>query len=1130
MKSMSGSELGAVAALNLVLIVLLMTLLAWISAGLLRSLSARHAVLLAGILGCLAAPLLTLFASMAETGRLDPTWLGALDPRPVHRAMPSGHDPLPTFEPAADGSNPWTEDSAAVNGELMIQIHSDRSLEKSTSGARRLNSARTKTTTSEPWSNADPTSSRVPDDRRPTFTPDLAPPAPIAPAADLAEGFLFGKFSWDLLIAVWVIGILVAALRQAQASIWLRALLAQAKPCHSSEMNTVFHALACEMGHSRPPRLREVSGLPAPVVAGTFNPVVIVPTDLAEHWDVATLRPVLAHELAHVQRRDPLWAAMANAVSMLYWWNPLVHRLSSGISVIREMICDDIATRFARCPREYAATLVDLAERAVAPSHRSPKLGVGLSSVGQFERRVQRLCHDREAPSSPVVSRSFCSVLTIASGLTAALASAAQFQYPQTDPTDFPPSEPRALDGPSRDAWDPVFIGNPLLPRQQCSGRVLGVDGRPFAGCQVRVLGIPLLGEGPAIRTDEQGRFEFVLGVHESVLGNTVLLFIDDTQHFAWVHPIATATRTPSTEELEIQLAPTQEQQVTVVDGDKEPISAAWVALLLEEARVPLVGQTNENGQVVFRLPGAVKIASAVAWKEDAGLDYRNYLTWRSRLSLNHESPNFPTERGETLSLTGTKKLSVRFVDEQDRPIQGVETYPISVERPESNDSFNLSALYDDVMQKSDGQGWVHYRWFPKWQHDWIQLQEGHPLFVRLEQFRDHLPISETGEVVVKLQRSVSISGRVVDQLGQPIADVRLGLTGRAPRQGQIETRTDAAGKFRFQVVPNQVCLVAVIDKTWGAEAKHLQVQSADHPIENLEFELRPTTRVFGTLVNEDSNKAVFSQQGRLVYLGPHREDFAPGVMPKNQIQYRQGLYLAAPTFPDGSFEFQLGPGDYFYSLSHDDHRLKFTVAGEESLTITPTTKTGAWTRLSAQAVSKIDGNPVRGARVLAILDRSHSDRWETTTDDEGRFSLPIREEPGQIQVISPQRDLVVIGGFGPDNLPETFELEPPRIVRGRLVDSLGSPIPNQSIELTEGGPHFIGRGRFSVTTTTVNDGRFEFRGLAPDWQYQFLRPSAGFEYRFLRSSVDASEQVQSFSVGPGQTMELGDIARIKTR
>jgi beta-lactamase regulating signal transducer with metallopeptidase domain len=63
--------------------------------------------------------------------------------------------------------------------------------------------------------------------------------------------------------------------------------------------------------------LRESPDVTAPVTVGLLRPVVLLPAGWGR-WDARTRRAVLAHEFAHIRRRDTWTSALAFVVRSLH--------------------------------------------------------------------------------------------------------------------------------------------------------------------------------------------------------------------------------------------------------------------------------------------------------------------------------------------------------------------------------------------------------------------------------------------------------------------------------------------------------------------------------------------------------------------------------------------------------------------------------------------------------------------------------------------------------------------------------------------------------------------------------------------------------------------------------------------
>jgi hypothetical protein len=110
---------------------------------------------------------------------------------------------------------------------------------------------------------------------------------------------------------------------------------------------------AVVLGRGRVPEVRASAETRVPVAIGAFRPGLLLPAD-STHLSDDALRVVLAHEMSHVRRADPLLGWVPATAQLLFWFHPLVRFAA------REEVCDADALRAtAVSPHDYGALLVD---------------------------------------------------------------------------------------------------------------------------------------------------------------------------------------------------------------------------------------------------------------------------------------------------------------------------------------------------------------------------------------------------------------------------------------------------------------------------------------------------------------------------------------------------------------------------------------------------------------------------------------------------------------------------------------------------------------------------------------------------------------------------------------------------
>ena len=90
--------------------------------------------------------------------------------------------------------------------------------------------------------------------------------------------------------------------------------------------------------------IRESPVVAAPITVGVLAPIILLPTGW-RRWPGETLRAVLAHEIAHVRRRDPLVALVAHINRCVFWFHPLAWWLERALARYAEDASDDLALR-----------------------------------------------------------------------------------------------------------------------------------------------------------------------------------------------------------------------------------------------------------------------------------------------------------------------------------------------------------------------------------------------------------------------------------------------------------------------------------------------------------------------------------------------------------------------------------------------------------------------------------------------------------------------------------------------------------------------------------------------------------------------------------------------------------------
>jgi GWxTD domain-containing protein len=214
-----------------------------------------------------------------------------------------------------------------------------------------------------------------------------APAIADAPAAPADHTFRMADLlPW--IAPFWILGVAAFHLRSLAGWLAARRMRRSGVCTTSPEWVARARALAARLRVSRPVTLLESSLADAPVVIGYLRPVILMPAGLLAGMPASQIEAILAHELAHVLRRDYLVNLAQTLVEGLLFYHPAVWWISHIIRCEREHCCDDIAVAVSGDRRQYAVALAALEESRSA-AHELALAATGGSLMNRIRRILQ---------------------------------------------------------------------------------------------------------------------------------------------------------------------------------------------------------------------------------------------------------------------------------------------------------------------------------------------------------------------------------------------------------------------------------------------------------------------------------------------------------------------------------------------------------------------------------------------------------------------------------------------------------------------------------------------------------------------------------------------------------------------
>ena len=133
------------------------------------------------------------------------------------------------------------------------------------------------------------------------------------------------------------------------------------------------------------------SEVSCPVTLGIRRRLVLLPAEIPASLKPDDLDAALAHEFAHMRRRDFAKNLVYALLTLPIAYHPLLWLTRARIDETREMICDAMAATALAGPQKYASSLLRLASLLLHDSTDTNLHAIGIFDANIFERRIMNL-------------------------------------------------------------------------------------------------------------------------------------------------------------------------------------------------------------------------------------------------------------------------------------------------------------------------------------------------------------------------------------------------------------------------------------------------------------------------------------------------------------------------------------------------------------------------------------------------------------------------------------------------------------------------------------------------------------------------------------------------------------------
>jgi beta-lactamase regulating signal transducer with metallopeptidase domain len=286
--------------------------------------------------------------------------------------------------------------------------------------------------------------------------------------------------SW--ILGLWLFGSLVVVLRRSIKIIRFQRSVWKAAPAPAWLVEET-RAIGRQIG-VKAPSVVMTSKVLTPLLWCLGRPLLILPEALVGRLEADRWPGILAHELAHLARRDHWVVRLELLVEAFWWWNPLFWHVRRKLHEEAELACDARVVRTLPERRfAYAEALVDVCEHLARISIPSPALGVGGPGASRsLEGRLLMILRD-PIPRRPSRMGALVAMLLMALALPA-------WTLGQQEPGEIKPKAegPASPVAPTSKPDEPKpSVPQPLPPGVKPSTEAAEATGETIAEAQIAV-------------------------------------------------------------------------------------------------------------------------------------------------------------------------------------------------------------------------------------------------------------------------------------------------------------------------------------------------------------------------------------------------------------------------------------------------------------------------------------------------------------------------------------------------------------------------------------------------------------------------------------------------------------------
>lgn len=633
-----------------------------------------------------------------------------------------------------------------------------------------------------------------------------------------------GRMNWFRAgMWLWLAGVGVLGLRFGWTNLRFLARLRQCVPVKEENILRLFDACRASLGFRHSVILIETESVQTPAVYGLWRKRLLLPNGIFERFCENELRYIFLHELAHFKRRDLEVNWLAALLQLLHWFNPVLWFAFARMRADRELATDLLVLkRSGESERSaYGGTILKLLED-INFKHPVPRL-VGIAeSKSQIKSRVLAISHYG-------LRKHWRSV---AIGMAIAIAGLALTAA--TDQEDDSETSPEN--------------------NRQFAIRVLDYDtSEPVSGITVR-FDLEYY-DGRTKTQSDTTNAEGIASVEFDPNDLKRFFYKTDNEDYLALEGEWLKQQAAHLPELfEIKVRKGELIGGVVVDESNNPIPNAEI--FINAGYRYLIGATQPDYAQTWRAVAGKRLAVTDSNGRWNTRDFwpHSFVTLRIR-HPDYADAVFSTritkameaeKKGHSIDREALNKQNMRFILTPGFSIAGqvvnetgIPMPNIQVRKGEVTEGFGvLPEHHWERIALTDSEGRFQFDHVSERQHYFAAQEQGYAPAVTT-----WTSLSAPSSLEIRMTHGGLASGRVIDDEGQPVEDVKISMKDWSIWRGvEWSTRTDEKGEFEWVNAPGDPFRVRFEKTGYIHQERNLQGGNSR------EITLQPTLKIVGKI------------------------------------------------------------------------------------------------------------------------------------------------------------------------------------------------------------------------------------------------------------------------------------------